>query len=274
MGIPRYVMAVYARMCRMTISIGAGVCTVLKNWFADHVRSFADPDPRIQENIDLKNLHSRSVARESVRLGKELGLRNGGLRLAEIIGLLHDVGRFEQYARFRTFVDRTSVNHAELGTRILTAAGILEAIRPDVRNVILKSIAWHNRPSLPEEDTETVLFHAKLLRDADKLDIWKVVIEYYEQEGGRHNEAIELGLPDTPGISEDVRRDLLNGSAVNVSHVRNLNDFKLLQVGWIFDINFDPTKSAIRERHYLERLRAVLPDSREIEEIFEFIRIS
>lgn len=174
--IPRYVMAVYTRMHHMTASIDFGISEVLKNWFVNHVRSFADPDPGIQQNIDLKNVHSRCVARESVRLGKKLGLRNGELRLAEIIGLLHDVGRFEQYARFRTFVDRISVNHAELGVRILTAAGILDVIRPDIRNVILKSVAWHNRPSLPDHETETILDHAKLLRDADKLDIWKVVI--------------------------------------------------------------------------------------------------
>lgn len=84
---------------------------------------------------------------------------------------------------------------------------------------------------------------------------------------------IELSLPDTPGISEDVRRDLLSGRVVNVSHVRNMNDFKLLQVGWVFDIDFEPSWKRIQERRYLERLRAVLPDSQEIDEIFKFVRM-
>jgi len=58
---------------------------------------------------------------------------------------------------------------------------------------------------------------------------------------------------------------------VNIKHVKNLNDFKLLQTGWIFDINFKPTFDYIKKRRYLEMIREVLPKSKEIKEIFEVI---
>jgi len=53
--------------------------------------------------------------------------------------------------------------------------------------------------------------------------------------------------------------------------VKNLNDFKLLQIGWIFDINFDITMQTIKSRRYLEMIRDVLPKSEKIQIIFENI---
>jgi hypothetical protein len=81
-----------------------------------------------------------------------------------------------------------------------------------------------------------------------------------------------LNLPDTPGISERVYRDLMNKSAVNIKDVKNLNDFKLLQAGWVFDINFQPTRDCIRKRRYLEMIREVLPKCKEIDEIFNILQ--
>jgi len=140
--------------------------------------------------------------------------------------------------------------------------------------VILRSIQYHNRASLPREETETCLFFSKLLRDADKLDIWKVVTDYYHRKNRERNGAIELGLPDTSGFSEEVYRDLMNKKIVDIKHVNNLNDFKLLQIGWIFDINFKPTLYHIKERRYLEMIRDVLPESKGISEIFDIIHQS
>ena len=105
----------------------------------------------------------------------------------------------------------------------------------------------------------SVYFCTRLLRDADKLDIWKVVIDYYYDGNGDRNDAISLGFPDTPGISEGVYHDLMHRHIVDIQHLHNLNDFKLLQIGWIYDINFVPALHAVRERRYLEQIRTTLP---------------
>jgi len=96
-----------------------------------------------------------------------------------------------------------------------------------------------------------------------------VVTDYYHQKNGKRNGAIELDLPDTPGFSEEVYQDLMNKRIVDIKHVKNLNDFKLLQIGWIFDINFNITMEAIKSRRYLEMIRDVLPKSEKIQLIFE-----
>jgi putative nucleotidyltransferase with HDIG domain len=243
----------------------------LRQRFVNYVQTFKSGEPAWQENILLKEEHTYRVCQEILAIGNALGLGQPDLNLAEVMALFHDIGRFEQYARYQTFVDRYSVNHAELGVNILQEQDFLDILDEPTRDKILRVISYHNRVGLPEGETETCLFFAKLLRDADKLDIWRVVTNYYSQNNGRRNSAIELDLPDTPGISELVYADLMAQRIVDIRHLENLNDFKLLQIGWIYDINFVPTLQAVQERQYLEQIRVTLPSSKRLEKIFEAI---
>lgn len=243
----------------------------IKNWFFNYVEGFKRGDEKFLENILLKEEHTIRVCDEIKRIGEQLELTADNMRLAEIMALLHDVGRFEQYAQYHTFLDLVSEDHAKLGVKILKKYAVLAPLDKNTRDLILRTISYHNRASLPQKETESCLFFTKLLRDADKLDIWKVVTDYYHQRGDNQNGAIMLGLPDTPGISSGVYHDLLNKRTVEVNHIRNLNDFKLLQAGWIFDINFKPTMQTIKNRHYLEMIREVLPHSDKIKHIFALI---
>ena len=240
----------------------------LKAWFDDYVCTFKTGDEDQRENIALKEEHSRRVCREILDIGKDLGLDEHALCLSEIIALFHDIGRFEQYARYHTFVDSRSIDHALLGVKILEDNAVLRGLDKPVQDLILRTVRYHNRATLPREETETCLFFTKLLRDADKLDIWKVVTDHYHQEKDKRNDAIGYGLPDTPVISEEVYRDLMNKKIVDIKHVRNLNDFKLLQIGWVFDINFSPTLQRVKTRHYLDMIYDVLPKSKKIQDIF------
>ena len=48
-----------------------------------------------------------------------LNLSEEDILLAELIGLLHDIGRFEQIKNYHTFLDKESIDHAEYGNKIL-----------------------------------------------------------------------------------------------------------------------------------------------------------
>src|SRR3989339_1044872 len=98
----------------------------LRDWFTIYVHTFQNSDPEIQQNFDLKEGHTMRVCKEICTIGKQLGLNDDEQRLAEIIGLLHDVGRFEQYARYKTFMDKKSENHAELAIKILAKFDVLK----------------------------------------------------------------------------------------------------------------------------------------------------
>ncbi len=243
-----------------------------KSWFASYVAGFNSTDLDKQRNFDLKRDHTLRVCDEIVHIGNELGLSEEELRVAETTALLHDVGRFEQYDRYGTFLDMKSINHAELGADIVHEQGILNDLDDDTQEIILKAIKYHNLPSLPEEETESCLFYTKLLRDADKLDIWRVVTDYYHRTRLEENSALEFGLPETPRISRQVYEDILNRKIVKIEHVKNRNDAKLLQMGWIFDINFRPTFKIVKERRYLELIRKVLPDTEQVDRVFSEVQ--
>lgn len=243
-------------------------------WFRGYVQAFKSGDPGEDRNIVLKEEHTRCVRREIREIGGALGLDDDDLRLAEVMALFHDLGRFPQYAEFGTFSDRRSCDHAALSVKVLLEDGVLEPLDPPERNLILKAISYHNKASLPEGESDRCLLFSKLLRDADKLDIWALLLDYYRQREleGYRNEALELDLPDTPKISEEVRRDLLAGEIVKSKDLKSQNDYKLLLAGWIFDIYFWPSLVAVKERRYLERTHEHLPRSKEVDRIFELLR--
>jgi len=246
--------------------------SALKSWFTVYVKSFRSDDPEYKKNITLKEEHSKRVCNEILDVGSSLGLDNEDLRLAETIALFHDVGRFEQYSRYGTFVDLKSEDHAVLGVRVLQENGILKDLDQETRELILRTISYHNRATLPRKETKRCLFFTKLLRDADKLDIWRVVTDYYHEMKSARNGVIELGLPDTPEISQDVYRDMMAGRIVRTTCLKTLNDFKMLQMGWIYDVNFPRTFELVRERGYLEKIRDVLPQTRKVSEIYSAAR--
>jgi len=233
----------------------------IESWFTSYVSRFQSPDPAYTRNIELKKDHTFRVCREIIRLGKSLNLSPQDLNLATATALLHDVGRFEQYARYQTFDDFKSENHARLSIKVIDREKVLHKIDPPTKKLITCTILYHNQAHLPSGETDRCLFFSKLLRDADKLDILFVVTQYYQNKDQNPNQSLELELPDTPQISDEVYDDVVSRNIVNAKHIQTLNDFKLLQMAWIYDLNFPLTYQMVKKRKYLEKIRDVLPSS-------------
>jgi len=244
----------------------------LKNWFAEYARTFQVGDFNYQQNINLKEEHSLRVCSEIIDVGKSLGLSEADLLRAEVMALFHDVGRFEQYAKYGTFLDLASENHAALGVRVLKRLNVLDGVDPSTRDLILRVILYHNRAELPEDETEECLFFAKLLRDADKLDIWRILTDHYRNTNGPRNSSVELDLPDVPELSDEVCKALLAGEIARAASIKTLNDFKLLQMGWVYDVNFSRTFQLVKERGYIEMILDVLPQTDVVLNIYSRIK--
>jgi len=239
------------------------------SWFRKYVKGFYSEDPKIQENIRLKEEHTLRVCKEILQLGKALNLNKNSLRLAETIALFHDIGRFEQFKTYGTFNDRVSENHATLGLKVLEETDVLSRLTKTQRSIACKAIGYHNVRKLPDPACENpdCLLYSKLLRDADKLDIWLVVTTYYGERHKHRNPALELELPDTPEYSLCFVEDILNNRVSNSHELKTFNDMKLLQLGWIFDINFTHTFLQIQQRRIIETIIADLPDTEDIRKI-------
>lgn len=108
-----------------------------------------------------------------------------------------------------------------------------------------------------------------MLRDADKLDIWRVVTDYYKAAAANRNPAIELDRPNLLRISDNICISLLQGKPADLEDVTTLNDLKLLQMGWVYDLNFPRSFRLLSERGYLETIRdAIYGESPWIEKIW------
>jgi hypothetical protein len=233
--------------------------TRLETWFDTFVQGFYRHDPDYDRAVRLKDDHTRRVCRDIRMLGERLGLPEAELCLAQAAALMHDVGRFPQYARYGTFLDRASANHAHLSLRAMAAERVLTRLPRAERRLITRAVAFHNTARLPDEAPGFGRLLMRLLRDADKLDIWKVVTDYYARRREAPDPVIELGLPDPPTCSPAAIASLAAGRMITLATLRCLNDFKLLQISWVFDLNFQPTFQALRDRGYIQKISACLP---------------
>jgi len=236
----------------------------LKRWFTDYCGSFYSLNREDQRNISLKEEHTRNVCGNIVQIARPLSLDDARITLAEAIALYHDIGRFPQYQKFRTFKDSVSVNHAALGAKVLIENNVLQGLPRHERDIIVRAVALHNVYSIPGRLDKDMLLFLKLVRDADKLDIWRVAIEYYGQPEDGRASAVGLGLPDIPGYSPEVLTALKSERMVQMSMLKTLNDFKLLQLAWIYDLNFSSSLRILESRQYIDGIAATLPQTREI----------
>ncbi|MCL4441754.1 MAG: HD domain-containing protein [Firmicutes bacterium] len=245
--------------------------TAFQEWFKQYVEVCHCENPQFHSWIRLKDSHTRRVFEKITRIGRSLGLGEEDLLTAGAIGLFHDVGRFRQIKMYGTFNDGKSENHATLGTRVLKESGVLADLPEEEGTVILKAIDLHNLRDLPEGLPDRLLLFARLIRDADKLDILEVFSRYYTSKDDEFATALDSYLPDTPGYSRALVEDLLIKKRCSYSDIKNRNDRKLLNLSWVYDINFPYTLSEIVENGFLDIMIGSLPQSSDIQAIHRHI---
>jgi hypothetical protein len=233
----------------------------LKAWFASYTRSFMTGKTPIDRPWELKIEHTARVCDNICHLGRSVDLTDGQLCMAETIGLFHDLGRFEQFRRYRTFNDRQSVNHACLSIDVLNRTAVLDPFPADEKATIIDAIRFHNAPRLPRNRPPASILFMRLIRDADKLDIWKVFADYYRHHH-RPEPAIVQHLPDLPTWEESIVKAIAEKRVARFQDMKSLNDFKLLQLSWVFDLHFPETFTQAKKRGDLAVIARSLPDHR------------
>jgi putative nucleotidyltransferase with HDIG domain len=238
-----------------------------KDWFEGYARSFLVGNEEDRLNITLKIEHTHRVRDLAAMIAREETADRTLALLAEAAGLFHDVGRFPQYARYKTFRDSISVNHGRLGAETLISEKVFGDLPAGEQEIILEAVRFHNAFSIADLDDPPALFCLKLVRDADKLDIWRIFLEFYEKNRGGMTDVIGLGLPDIPEYSDEVVAAIKARKTASLSALKSLNDFMLLQLSWIFDLNFRPSVRILLEREIIERIVPFLPRTEEIKQV-------
>jgi hypothetical protein len=220
-------------------------------------------EPDCRKNFQLKLVHSVKVAGEVEQIGCRQGIDRNTLELAKITGLLHDVGRFQQYAEYKTFNDSVSLNHGELGAAIIKRKRPLDGFDETEQKAVLRTVALHNLAVAPcGEDPEPDIL-LNLVRDADKLDIYRIFIH---QNAGRE---MNWQVGTNGDISDGVHDDIQSNRPVALQHVKNYFDAIAMRLAWAFDINYDSTVQRIRERGYWNHMLSALPDTQKVQYLKE-----
>ncbi len=222
---------------------------MLKKAFKEFNKFAANYDiknPKIKYKYD----HSLRVMNMSGKIAQSLNLNNEDVNLAKIIGLLHDVGRFEQAKRFDSFLDHETVDHGDLGAEMLFKERLINKFI-DARKydtIIKKAIINHNKFKIEENLSEKEKLHSLIIRDADKLDILNAVTKGYLNY--LKKEKTELDNK----ISDKVYKSFINKKTILNEYKKTDLDNQISRISLIFDINFKYSMQIIKTNNYIEKL--------------------
>lgn len=231
----------------------------LLKWFDNYVDEYDNKDEYIQLSMDLKRNHTKRVVEVNEEICKREGLDKKTTTLGNIIALLHDIGRFEQFTKYKTFNDHESLDHGALGVQIIKEEKIIEELPQEEQEIILSAVLHHNKKKLPKKLSEQEKLFCTLIRDADKIDIMHLIIKGIE---GKENHLKKLLAKLTnEGYNEKITTILQEEEKVDKKEVKSITDYILFIAAWTYDINYQTTKKIIKEKKYLQKLFKQIPAS-------------
>ena len=232
----------------------------MHEWMSRYMKSFYSDDAQVQQGILIKEKHTGYVTANCIELAKFLKLSTHDTELAEIIGLFHDVGRFRQYSIYKTFNDADSEDHADLALKVIDELEFFKELSAPDYELVRFAIQNHNKKTIAPTDDERKLLFAKLIRDADKLDIYRVLEPFLAQANAdKMPNFIKAGGKLTADISPDFVENFVTGNQADYTKIRTNGDRKIVRLMWIYDVNYSWTMRKIVERGYIDKIVANLP---------------
>ena len=248
----------------------SGVRKALELQFREFACSFATPGEEPPRPNVLKQEHTFDVCSLMDRIVRgEPGFAPEHYFTAFLCALFHDVSRFEQYRDFRTFRDDKSFDHGKRSAEIFLRNFSIPGLSETDRQCVAVAVELHNKPKLPASLSPDILPFARAVRDADKLSIMKLLNRHFKRPLFSQEEAVNLGMPDTPEFSEELVLTALRGEPVKHSMMKNVNDFKISVFGWTSDVNFSVSAQFLLEGNFYGELRSFLPESALLDELHE-----
>lgn len=261
------------------------------NAFAEYVRNYDTSDEKIKLKID----HTYRVAGLCQRIAESLGLSEPDVDIAWLLGMLHDIGRFEQIRRFGTFNDAQSVDHAEFGADLLFREGLIrkfaegyyeecelarsgnEEAEQIIKNnehhnkdtgLLEMAIRQHNKYRVKEDLTERQRMFCDILRDADKVDIFKVNADIpMEIIYDVTTEELKNGI-----ITKEVLESFYKKETVLKSVRRSAVDHIVGHISLLFELVYKESYRQAREQGYVYKLLDFKSDVPEVNAEFDDMR--
>lgn len=198
--------------------------------------------------IERKQKHSLRVMELATKIATELKLSQEEIKIATLTGLLHDIARFEQYTQYKTYRDANSFDHGDYGVKILNK-DIRNYIDTDEYDKIIKcAVKNHNKYKIEDGLTEKERLFCKIVRDADKLDI------FFEAETMFWKDDIDRINVEKCAITDEIMEPILNKETIKIKKGDNELVRLLSMIAFVFDINFKPSLSIIKNKKYIDSI--------------------
>ena len=224
--------------------------TKAKKVFKEYIKKY---DPT-NGKIAIKIAHMYRVAEIAKNTAKYLRLSDEDVRLAELIGLLHDIGRFEQIKQFNTFDDKKSINHGELGIKILFQDNLIRKFIEDTcyDRIIYLAIINHNKNQslLTKDVTKRERLHMNIIRDSDTLDILNIIIDDNADKKALYDKE---DLTDET-LSDEIYNEFMKVQELDYGKIKNSADLLITRYMFIWNMNYNYALQEIKNRQYLEKL--------------------
>lgn len=216
--------------------------------FSEYVKPYDINNPKIA----LKVKHTFRTVEVAKTIAQELNLDEEQILLAQLIGLLHDIGRFEQVRIYDTFTDRHSIDHADFAVQILFEDGLIRNFIQDTKydEIIYKAIKNHNKFKIEEGLSGEELLQAQIIRDADKTDIFAVFVDDIEQNRNVLYDYKEISKQE---VSPQIMKDFEEYKQSNRNNFTRPIDNYINIIAFIFDYNFLLGLKIIKQNKYIER---------------------
>ena len=266
----------------------------VKNVFKKYTDNYDISDEKIKLKVD----HTYRVAALSERIARSLGLGDDDTNLAWLIGMLHDIGRFEQLKNYGTFSDAESVDHAHYGVELLFEDGFIEkfvgenaakdlkgtkdlketAVKSESEEKetkeiseldILRTAIWNHSAYRVEEGlTDRVKMFCNIIRDADKIDILKV----------NYDVTLEVIYDVTTeelknsGVTDKVMKAFMEHHAVLRSLKKTPIDNLVGHAALVFELVYNESFKIVKEQGYIEKMLSYVSDNQDTVKKFEIMR--
>jgi putative nucleotidyltransferase with HDIG domain len=201
-----------------------------------------------EQSIKRKVSHTFRVEKQCESIANSLKLNNEEVKLAKLIGILHDIARFEQYTQYKTFVDSKSFDHGEYGLKILENNNyIRKYIETDKYDILIKkAVNNHNKYKLEEGLNDKEKLFCNIIRDADKLDImYQATFEtmLYDKEI-IEKQVVTKAVFDQFVDNKEIKNDIMQAQI----------DKLIRTLAFIYDINFRQSYIIIKENNLIDKI--------------------
>ena len=204
--------------------------------------------------FNLKVVHTYFVSKNAKELANKLNLSEEDVALAELIGLLHDIGRLEEIKAMNGF-NSVKFNHAMHASKMLFEDKLIRLFTDDDKYdyIIKNAIENHNKLNIDTNLDDRSLLHARIIRDADKLDNYRVKKDEKIEEifAGRVKSKEELEVSE---ISNKIYQTVLLEKCVDIHDRLYPLDYWVCVLAFTFDLYFKETLQIVKDNDYINIL--------------------